>query len=174
MHEAGAMRNRAGLTGSEKLVAAGTAGRTVAVDNAGVKCCNMHANLTGKCALSDVTEDDAEGDNLLDLLADFGCWLAATQVQNSRNTRSTDSPICVTTSTKMQCFGEVKEESKRMFPRHACWVSEEWYTKQRDLVNALIEGLVASRCTVLLGMERLPALARGKCTLLMRAAYITL
>ena len=135
MHEAGAMRNRAGLTGSEKLVAAGTAGRTVAVDNAGVKCCNMHANLTGKCALSDVTEDDAEGDNLLDLLADFGCWLAATQVQNSRNTRSTDSPICIATSTKMQHFGKVKEELKRMFPRHACWVSEEWHTKQRDLVK---------------------------------------
>jgi regulator of replication initiation timing len=120
---------------AQRLATAATAGSTHVGDNSAIQLYNEYAEAMGLSKLADITDVQVEGDNITDMIADFGIWLASTNIKNKSVKKKV---VFITPGTKVEYFGKLKEEMHRKFRHHECWRREEdWYSKMRDSVKII-------------------------------------
>ena len=78
------------------------------------------------CCFADMTEQDVEADNLEHEIVEFLKWMAITEIEQNNSTGKH-----LSTSTKIQCAGRVKECYKKRWPKHDSWKDESWYLEWR-------------------------------------------
>lgn len=67
-------------TARDTLQVASAARSTASGDAAAIRCYNEYAVTEEKSLFQNITEEDVEGDNLTEVLASFGYWLANTPI----------------------------------------------------------------------------------------------